>query len=167
MNLQRLGNSLTGFGAGDLWAVINYSCRDSCTVRFSSRPAVADIMESQPDTLSRAAIFAPETLGVIRALPSQTLFRLAAFSQRYFPSLPTRPEKWAEVQCLWLTILTWCSLKWWWYNNASLWQSPKFIFTFTSFWSVILYGQRGVKLPFCMKCGWAESRNFSGFPLIQ
>lgn len=57
MNLQRHGNGLTGFGAGDLRAVINYFCRDSCTVRFSSHPAVADITESQPDTPSRVLIF--------------------------------------------------------------------------------------------------------------
>lgn len=63
MNLQRLGSSLTGFGAGELWALVNYSCKNSCTVRFSSHPAVADATESQPDPPSGIVIFAPETLG--------------------------------------------------------------------------------------------------------
>lgn len=73
VNLQRLGNSLTGAGAGDLWAGINYSCRDSCTVRFSSHPALVDTTESQPDTPSRVIIFASETLGVIRGLSLESL----------------------------------------------------------------------------------------------
>lgn len=63
MNLQRLGSSLTGFGAGELWALVNYSCKNSSTVRFSSHPAVADATESQPDPPSGIVTFAPETLG--------------------------------------------------------------------------------------------------------
>lgn len=106
MNLQRLENSLTGFGAGDLWAVINYSCRDSCTVRFSSHPAVVDITESQPDTPSRVIIVAPETLGVVRGLSSETLFRLAALSQS---EIFSQPYSMARKACRSPVLMTDCS----------------------------------------------------------
>lgn len=107
----RVGNSLTGLGACDLWAVINYSCRDSCTGRFSSHPAVVGTTESQPDTPS-SCNFCSWNLQCHQRTFVWGSFKWAALSQSkvFFPAFQHgQKSMWQSSACDWPFL---CDVPW-------------------------------------------------------